>query len=207
MKTNFKTFLVLAFLLLSFIANAQIKVHNDGHVSIGSLGKTYGLQVHPSGYVYFANGSNQTAIVTMSNVSSIAQKSWVVKRSDFATPNRFYVDGIGNVYRNASYSLSDPEMQNIVCPIVNPTNSLEQINGFYYTIEDQKGDTTNERLYLGFSAEEIRKIIPEAVETTEESTMYINYDVLTVFLVEAVKEQQKEIEFLRKKLEENGFLK
>lgn len=40
----------------------------------------------------------------------------------------------------------------------------------------------------------------------ENGLMYVDYETLTVFLIEAVKEQRLEIELLRKTLEENGLL-
>ena len=185
-----KTFLPILLVFTAFFANAQIKVHSDNHISIGSLGKTYGLQVHPNGYTYFSNPNSGDVFTTMSNVSNYLTKSWIVHRVDNSIPDYvFYVNGQGDVYRHASYTINNPIMMNITGPIVNPTNALGQINGFYYTLVD-RGDAGNDRLNVGLSAEEIEKVIPEAVVTTEEGEMCINYEVLTVFLVEAVKEQQ-----------------
>lgn len=206
---SIKHFLTIILVFTTFLASAQIKVHNDNHISIGSLGKNYGLQVHPNGYTYFANpNSGNTVFTTMSNVSNSVTRSWLVHRVDDSMPDIvFYVTGQGDVYRHASYTISnDPIMMHIVGPIVNPTNALGQINGFYYTLVD-RGDAGDEGVNVGLSAEEIEKVIPEAVVTTEEGEMCINYEVLTVFLVEAVKEQQQEIQALRKILEENGLLK
>ena len=60
---------------------------------------------------------------------------------------------------------------------------------------------------MGFSAQEIEDILPEAVLKDEDGNLYLNYEVFTVFLVEAVKEQQREIQELRKILEDNGIMK
>lgn len=207
MKKASKFFVVVSLLVITLNANAQIKVHSDGQISLGSLGKIYGLQVHPDGYTFFANPNTISSIVTMTKVTNTNYRSWLVRRDNMNIFNRFYVDGLGNVYRYASYSLSEPQLQNNVYPIVNPTSSLKQINGYYYTIEENKNDKASEKRNVGISAADILKVIPEAIEITEEGNMYINYDALTVFLIEAVKEQQKEIEFLRGKLKENGLLK
>ena len=201
-------FLTIILVFTTLLASAQIKVHNDNHISIGSLGKNYGLQVHPNGYTYFANpNSGNNVFTTMSNVSNTVTRSWLVHRVDNTMPDYvFYVNGQGDVYRHASYTINDPIMMNITGPIVNPTYALGQINGFYYILVD-RGDAGDEKVNVGLSAEEIEKVIPEAVVTTEEGKMCINYEVLTVFLVEAVKEQQQEIQELRKIIEENGLLK
>ena len=53
-----RSFFTLAIVLLAVAAQAQIKVHDDGHVSIGSLTHSYGVQVHPNGYTSFRTQSD-----------------------------------------------------------------------------------------------------------------------------------------------------
>ena len=52
-----KTLFTLTAVLLAVAAQAQIKVHSDGQVSIGSLSTTYGVQVHPSTFTTFQSQS------------------------------------------------------------------------------------------------------------------------------------------------------
>ena len=56
-------------------------------------------------------------------------------------------------------------------------------------------------------AQEVEKVLPEAVSRDERDLMYVDYEALTVVLIEAYKEQKAEIELLRKTLEEHGLLK
>ena len=49
-------------------------------------------------------------------------------------------------------------------------------------------------------------MLPEAVTADENGMLYLDYDALTVFLIETVKEQRQKIDILRKALEENGLL-
>lgn len=60
---------------------------------------------------------------------------------------------------------------------------------------------------IGIDAQSVKKALPEAVTADENDVLYINHDALTAFLIEAVKEQRKEIQQLRKILDENGLLK
>lgn len=55
---------------------------------------------------------------------------------------------------------------------------------------------------LGFIAQEVEKVIPEVVETekTKEGFKSIQYDKLVALLVEAIKEQQKQIDSLNVKV-------
>lgn len=204
-----KTILTFLLLLTTIVTNAQIKVHSDNHISIGSLTKQYGIQVYPVGYTCFEVNYNNTSYVTMTKVSNQWMRSWIVDNTVLYPHHRFYVDGSGCVYRVSEYAISDEHRQNVVGNIENPTETLEQINGFYYTFINDSidGNSKDDNVYIGFSAQEIEKVLPQAVTTNEEGLMYLNYEALTVFLVEAVKEQQKEIMNLRAILEKNSLLK
>ena len=83
------------------------------------------------------------------------------------------------------------------------------MNGFYFDFIDELENNKDGEIKhnVGFSAQDIEKVLPEAVEKDENGVFYLNYETLTVFLVEAVKEQRQEIQALRKTLEENGLLK
>lgn len=199
--------LTIALLAATVFANAQIKVHSDNQISIGSLDKTYGLQVHPDGYTYFTNPNTFGSIVTMTYVNSLT-RSWVVKTLSSVPITLFYVDGFGSVYSYSTLIMSNPNSQSFINYIDNPSNTLNQISGFYYTMTNKEnGEKPQDKVCVGFSAPEIAKVIPEAVEIDDEDNMFINYNVLTVFLVEAVKEQQQEILELRKTLKDNGLMK
>lgn len=51
--------------------------------------------------------------------------------------------------------------------------------------------------HIGFGAQEVQKIIPEAVSTTSQGYLTINNDPILWTMLNAIKEQQKEIEQLR----------
>lgn len=61
--------------------------------------------------------------------------------------------------------------------------------------------TEKERKSIGLVAEEVEKVIPELVRTKPDGTKSIAYFSLASLLVEALKEQQKEINELKQKLE------
>ena len=208
MKT--RTILTLSILFATICANAQIKVHSDNHISIGSLNKDFGVQINPSGYTYFASRlNNDYTWVTLANANNNTTKCWIVNRNDMNKPHRFYVNGFGTVYRYGEATLSDSSLQNWNGNIEHANDVINQINGFYYTYSDNNKNSTemlNERR-VGLSAQELENVIPEAVLKDEEGVMYLDYEVLTVFLIEAVKEQHKEIIELYKILENNGLIK
>src|SRR5262249_6518804 len=51
--------------------------------------------------------------------------------------------------------------------------------------------------HIGFSAQEVQKIIPEAVTTSDKGYLLINSDPIIWAMLNAIKEQQNQIEALR----------
>lgn len=205
-----KTLFTLAIVLLALAAQAQIKVHDNGHVSVGSLTQAYGVQVQPSGYTYFhTQDSTSWGWATLSYANDSVQKHWIVSFPKREPNHTFFVTGEGNVYKNRALTLADPRVFSSEERINNAGLMLDNITGFYYTRNDEGSKAKREegKKRIGVSAEEVREVLPEAVETDENGFQYVNYEALTVVLLEAVKEQRQEIELLRKTLQENGLMR
>ena len=108
---------------------------------------------------------------------------------------------IGNICATGSIaSCSDIRYKTNLLPVSNVLSSLLALNPIYYNWKkDFKGYTDQRQ--IGFSAQEVEKMYPEMVQTDANGYKAIDYSRLTPVLVEAVKEQQKEIEVLKAKME------
>ena len=80
-------------------------------------------------------------------------------------------------------------------PIANALDKIMQLVGVTYDRKD--GTRINE---AGLIAEDVIKVIPNIVETKQEKADSIAYTKLTAYLIEAIKEQQKQIDELKSKL-------
>jgi len=60
----------------------------------------------------------------------------------------------------------------------------------------------NDNRQIGFSAQEVEKIFPEVVMTDSKGYKSIDYGKLTPVAVEAIKEQQHEINEMKKQIAE-----
>lgn len=79
-----KSLLTLAIVLLAVAAQAQIKVHSNGQVSLGTLTTNYGVQIHPLDYTSFrTQNSDNWSWVELSSSEVPKQKHWIV--NDFLT--------------------------------------------------------------------------------------------------------------------------
>jgi hypothetical protein len=206
-----KALFTLVIMLLAVAAQAQFKIHSDGHVSIGTLSGAWdkGTQLYPSGRVHF---NTQDSIdwdwVTVATPRALKGKCWIVTAPNDKYIHRFFVTGDGLVYHEGHYKKADASLQSDSDDITNASAILDNITGTWYIPIDEEGKGTKaeETRRAGVTAQEVERVLPEAVTADDKGLLYVDYDVLTVFLIEAFKEQRREIELLRKTLEENGLL-
>jgi hypothetical protein len=106
----------------------------------------------------------------------------------------------------AFYS-SDINLKTNIRPISDSLNKLLKISGVNFEWKDeyitQKGGEDGyfvRKNDIGVIAQEIEKVLPEAVATREDGYKAVRYELIIPLLIEAVKEQQKQIEELKKKL-------
>lgn len=85
---------------------------------------------------------------------------------------------------------------------------MDIATGIRYTpVGEENGKGKKENKRIGLIGQEVEKVLPEAMIKDENGLFYVDYEALTVLLIEAVKEQRQEIKELRNILKENGFQK
>lgn len=226
-----KTIITLAIVLLAVTAQAQLKIHSSGHVSLGCLTTASGAQIQPNGYVYFKPQYTSPYTWAQGAISQEAhQKQWVVFNNydqNNLNKHMFYVYGCGNVHATGYYTISSSSGSHRETPEpIQGERALEAILGLkgYYLSEDKPSQETIEnseyiqeeakpgmigdleKRTIGFMAQNVEDAIPDAVRTDPDARLCIDYQSIVAMLTEAVKQQQQEIELLRKTLEENGLL-
>jgi hypothetical protein len=83
-----------------------------------------------------------------------------------------------------------------VNPILDALNSIMQLTGVIYDRKDKS--SINEP---GLIAEDVNKVLPNLVTKDDNGNPYgIQYTKLVAYLIEAVKDQQHQIEELKKKV-------
>lgn len=107
----------------------------------------------------------------------------------------------------AFYS-SDRRLKQDIEPIEDAVEKIKQINGVTYAWNDEylkdkyvDGYFVRDR-EAGVIAQEIEEVLPEVVATRENGYKAVKYDRLVALLIQAVKEQQEQIDELKAKLEE-----
>lgn len=103
----------------------------------------------------------------------------------------------GDVAAAAYYYTSDVSLKKDIKPLTTTLDKVLQLQGVTYYWKDPRDPS----LQIGLIAQDVEKLFPELVSTSEDGTKYVDYARLTVPLIEAVKGQQKEIDELRAEIE------
>ncbi|AEP10664.1 tail fiber domain-containing protein [Micavibrio aeruginosavorus] len=102
-------------------------------------------------------------------------------------------------YTGSLRDMSDIRLKDNVKPLDSSLEKITQLQGISFTMKDSNTHDTE----YGFSAQDVQKIYPNLVHKAndEDGTLSMNYTGLIAPLVEAIKEQQKEIEVLKAEIE------
>ena len=110
----------------------------------------------------------------------------------------------GDIIANSIAGSSDARFKTNISPITNSLQKVLALRGVHFN-----WNTTAfpERMFsdkktIGFIAQEVEKVVPEIVQTenTPEQYKSVHYDKVVALLVEAIKEQQKQINQLQKQV-------
>ena len=115
---------------------------------------------------------------------------------------KLYVNG--DITANSVAGTSDIRFKTNIRPVANALDKVKLLRGVYFNwnqkaFPEKEFGTQDE---LGFIAQEVEKIVPEIVSKDKSKEAYrsVKYDKLVALLVEAIKEQQKQIDSLSVKV-------
>ena len=107
----------------------------------------------------------------------------------------FTFDDAGNfTAANNVTAYSDARLKKDIVKIDNAIEKVSKLNGYTYTRTD------TEARQMGVIAQEVMEVIPEVVIGSEETNYSVAYGNMVALLIEAVKEQQVQINELKDKL-------
>ena len=101
----------------------------------------------------------------------------------------------GKVYAQGSAVTSDIKLKKNITSLKDPLSKILSLRGVNF---EWKDETKGRGKQYGFIAQEVEEIIPDLVESGE--TKYVDYQGIIPVLVEAIKNQQKQIDELTEKL-------
>jgi hypothetical protein len=106
---------------------------------------------------------------------------------------------------NITAYYSDERLKDFKGKIDNALDKVSQLNGYYFTENENAKELgyNNNNLQVGVNAQEVEKVLPEIVTDAPIDSKYktVWYDKLIPLLIEAIKEQQEQIDALNKRLD------
>jgi hypothetical protein len=153
---------------------------------------------------YYGNGSNLTGITagaTLTNDTS-TNATWypTLSSATSGTYTTAYVSNTkltfnpstGTLSATIFTSLSDETQKTNIEKITSAVDLTRQINGVKFDWKE------NGEKSAGVIAQEVEKIMPEIVHENDDGIKTVNYNGLVAVLIEALKEQQEQIDELKK---------
>ena len=196
-----KTLIAFIIIFISLSAEAQLKYTKSGQLTLGNItppeGYTTGWE--GKGHYFHYNGST-------------ANGTWLKLNLEYNAPRisastshiRFYdtdSQTYHTIYVSKVVEASDISFKTNIRSVKNSLDKIKQLNPVQYNINFQK-DIINNTEDIGFIAQEIEKIIPEAVYIDDNGNKLINYRAIIPLLTGSIKELLLKMEELTKKIYE-----
>jgi hypothetical protein len=153
-----------------------------------------------SGALYLYDITNTATVFLYGNGSSyINSGNFGIGTTSPAYLLQVGVAGDGTQARaNAWNLLSDARLKRDFTGFTDPLGMVGELKGYYFYWNTGKDKTRQ----VGFSAQEVQKVIPEVVSEGEDGYLSIEYGKMAPLLVEAIKELNAKVEALEKEVAE-----
>jgi len=182
-------------------------VNTSGPVKIlvnGSSGNS-NLEYQVSGAYVGAFGANlDENYIFMYSGGNLSLKGGMVGIGNTSPGQKLDITG-GNGRVESSYSWltnSDARYKKNVTEIQNSLEKIMHLRGVRFDLTGDENIIDGQGKYIGFIAQELEEVFPEFVVTGEDGYKAVAYDKLGPVLVEAIKEQQEQIESQQKQIDQ-----
>ena len=186
-------------------ANSEVKIQSGGNTLLQTVGSVIAIgdsQNNDSklnirddgtnGHIAFENDSEVNGIITSDTDELDIRVGDGVTMGDSPV---LTLNGSGNMTITGTLTQnSDVRLKENIKPIESALDKVKQMQG----VEFNKINSSTKE--IGVVAQEIEKIIPELVLEDKEGIKSVAYGNITAVLIEAIKEQQKQIEELKQQL-------
>ena len=119
------------------------------------------------------------------------------------SPN-YKLDVRGTIGNNTTLYHSDRRWKKDIQPLDDSLDKIMGLRGvsFRWKTEEFKEMTFPDGSHIGLIAQEVETVVPEVVQTDNQGYKSVEYANLVPLLIEAIKEQQKQIDQLKARLEQ-----
>jgi len=218
MKRFFTSVFILGMILTSVNCFAQLKVASNGYVGINNSSPTNQLDVNGDVRI---SGHNIEFLGDYSDFEfdmSFGDPNFLPASNNYGLVGNYnkqlYAVYASKVYGNQVLLTSDKRKKENIKSLENVMAKITKIAGKKYDfkidyLDSIKNEKKREKLiedsknHVGFIAQDLKNIIPEAVSYDEKNdAYYVDYIAIIPYLVEAIKEQQHTIDEQNQRLDD-----
>jgi len=152
--------------------------------------------IYGSGNLYLGGGTNQTIYRGSSHTFQVGSGN-----TTYATINTSGLAVTGAITATGditAYYSSDKRLKDNIKPTDNAIDKVQQLGGYEFDWNDKQDLYTGHD--IGVIAQEVEEVLPELVATRDDGYKAVKYEKMVALLIEAVKEQQQQINELKEKL-------
>jgi hypothetical protein len=187
----------------------------ENNIASGSYSQAFGVFSEASANFAFgignntlADGYNTTAIGSANTADPNADATtWSTDNRAFVIGNGYYDGELGEVVRSDAFTVlfngdatlagnlninSDARLKSNIISLGSTLAKVLAIDGKSYTMNRDKNKKTN----IGVLAQDVQKVFPELVSESND-ILSVNYQGLIPVLINAIKEQQQELNKLK----------
>jgi hypothetical protein len=194
---------------LEVVDTKQVTTSQDGFFNVGPAGSWHitmsaqDIQVKntPTAWdTLYLNWYGGNVSVASTNLY-VSAGAGVSVNTRYNNGYRFYVNG--TTFSTGGWGGSDARWKKNIQPLTGALDKVMRLQGvnFEWRRDEFPGHEFGEGIQLGFVAQEVEKVLPEAVHTDTKGYKAIAYEKLTAVLNEAIKEQHYEIKEQQSELE------
>jgi len=196
----------------------RMRVTSNGNVGIGTTIPEQSLHIYDNSDssttgIRLENGATGGRMYTLYSTDNTNTGSGQFQIRDNTSDDiRFVINPFGNVgigtadpagyklyvagaaYSTGGWSGSDARWKKDITPLENSLNNVLKLQGvhYYWKTDEYPDKGFTKEKQIGLIAQDVEKVIPELVNTSEDGYKSVSYEKLTAVLVEAVKELKAE---------------
>ena len=177
-------------------SGSLIEAYEGGHFVVGirdnaTDGYDSFAVVSGDGGYYSGNQYTKLAFRVSGSGDTLVGGNLTVQDNLFVTGS---IDATADI---TAYFSSDERLKDNVTPISNAIDKINQIGGYEF---DWNSNSSHSGHDVGVIAQEIKKVLPEVVTQRDTGYLAVRYEKIVALLIQAVKEQQLQIDELKSRL-------
>lgn len=200
MKIKQSLLVTAVVMIIALQANAQLKVLTTGNVGIGNNSPLYKLDIYGGSTNGIKSYVNQTYGYGYGILSSVTHNDTKAIAVQLNGSDKFVIYGNGNGWFSNSWLWSDKTLKENIDTLKGALSKVLKLHGYTYNFKSSVTGERSPKKHVGLLAQEVEAVLPEAVATNDNGLKGIAYQNIVALLIEAIKEQNKNIANLETQL-------